>query len=423
MLHPTPTSDPNDPLNWAKWRKSLNFVLVLIYVFMTFVQLDIGFTAWAQYQTELGFTLSLLNSGAATNYASLAVGCIFLVPFVHKYGRRSLYIFSTLIQLVACIWSARTTTQGDLIGSSLLSGLGGALSETIVQISIADIFFVHNHAAMNGWYLFATLAGSYLGPISAGYIVDGQGWRWMWWWCAILFSINLGLIIIAFEESKYVTPGQGQQIGYQQNRGMGTTTMDTTETDPGMKPVHSHNEQRAESTRDLRTRSHVLIDHGVQKRTYRQRMAPITKTDDSLLRHLYQPAVILFRLPAVAYAAVTYGSLLAWSSILISIQATYLFRPPYSFSASGVGLMSLAPLVGSIPGIYIGGYLNDHSVLWLSRRNGGVFEPEMRLWMALPSAVICPAGILVFGLGLNNVRNPMTLTVSAIVLHYSGERS
>jgi hypothetical protein len=37
-----------------------------------------------------------------------------------------------------------------MIGSNLLSGLGGAVSETIAQITIADMFFVHHHAAMNG---------------------------------------------------------------------------------------------------------------------------------------------------------------------------------------------------------------------------------------------------------------------------------
>lgn len=31
VLHPTPTSDPDDPLNWSKFRKYMNFVLVCFY--------------------------------------------------------------------------------------------------------------------------------------------------------------------------------------------------------------------------------------------------------------------------------------------------------------------------------------------------------------------------------------------------------
>ncbi|PNY29218.1 MFS-type transporter [Tolypocladium capitatum] len=377
MLHPVPTSDPNDPLNWTAWRKAINFGLVSFYVLMTFVQLDIAFTAWEQYRTELDFSTGLLNASAAINSAGLAVGCIFFVPLVHKYGRRPLYLFSTALQLGSCVWYAVTYTKGDLVGSNLISGLGGAISETIVQVTIADLFFVHNHAAMNGWYLFATFVGAYLGPVASGYIVNSQGWRWIWWWCVILFSVNLVLVFFFFEESKYIPGIKGQE---------GT---------------ESNHTERAGEVRGERARTSIQIDHTINMKPYRERLAFVTKTDGSILQDFYQPVVLLFTFPAIAYTAMTYGSLLAWFAILLSVQATYLFNPPYNFTAAGVGLMNIAPFIGTIPAIFIGGYLNDKSILWLSRRNGGIYEPEMRLWLALPAAIITPAGILMFGLGLN----------------------
>ncbi|EXJ90707.1 hypothetical protein A1O1_03811 [Capronia coronata CBS 617.96] len=111
--------------------------------------------------------------------------------------------------LAACIWSAKTETRGDLIGSNLISGIGGAVSETIVQITIADLFFVHHHAAMNALYVLVTSIGAFLGPVAAGYVVDSQGWRWMFWWCVIFFAVTLVLVIFFFEESKYVAVLQG----------------------------------------------------------------------------------------------------------------------------------------------------------------------------------------------------------------------
>jgi hypothetical protein len=62
--------------------------------------------------------------------------------------------------------------------------------------------------------------------------------------------------------------------------------------------------------------------------------------------------------------------------------------------------MNIAPFIGTLPGVIIGGYLNDKSIVCLSRRNGGVYEPEMRLWLTLPCAIIGPAGILMLGVGL-----------------------
>ncbi|KAM0440038.1 hypothetical protein ACHAPT_001141 [Fusarium lateritium] len=393
ILYPTPSEDPNDPLNWTSLRKTVNFVLVSLYVLLTFVQLDIGFTAWEQYQSELGFSVDQLNGSAAVNYAGLAVGCIVFIPFAYKYGRRPVYLFSALLQFIGCIWFAVTQNRGDLYGSNLISGLGGAISETIAQMTIADLFFVHHHASMNGWYLFSTFTGAYLGPVASGYIVESQGWRWMWWWCVILFGINLVLILFLFEETKFTRVLTGSREDDESHTrpsdqdGRNTPTEDTQG-----KKVQL---ERVTSTAEL--------DSSYHNKSYRERLAWVTKTDGTMLHDFYEPVVVLFTFPAVAYTAITYGSLLAWFAILISTQSTYLFLPPYNFSAVGVGLMNLAPFVGSIPGVFFGGYLNDKSIVWLSKRNNGIYEPEMRLWLALPMAVITPAGILIFGLGLNSV--------------------
>ncbi|KAK5058915.1 hypothetical protein LTR84_011179 [Exophiala bonariae] len=412
ILHPIPTSDPNDPLNWATWRKALNFTIVCFYVFMTFVELDIGFVAWEAYQTELGFTVDLLNAGAAVNYAGLAIGCIFFIPLVHKYGRRPLYLFSTAVQLASVIWFAKTYTRGDLIGSNLISGLGGAISETIAQITIADIFFVHHHAQMNGWYLIATSAGAFLGPVASGYIVISQGWRWMFWWCVIFFSINLVIVIFFFEESKYIKV----LLGYNNNQPASVVEAGTAGRRETAERAASELAKQAETSQSLeRTRSEVFIDTSIPMKPYRERLALVTKTNGSIFHDFHQPVVLLFSFPAIAYCAITYGSLLAWFAVMTSVQATYLFSPPYNFSAAGVGLMNLAPFIGTIPGTIVGGWLNDKSIMWLSKRNRGIYEPEMRLWLALPSALITPAGILMFGLGLSSVSSPCGMTITPLV--------
>ena len=373
---------------------------------MTFVELDIGFTAWEDYETELGFTVNLLNSAAAINYAGLGAGCIVLVPLVHKYGRRPMYIWSTAVQLASVIWFARTQTKGDLIGSNIISGLGGAISETIVQITIADLFFVHHHAAMNAWYLLFTSAGAFLGPVASGYVVNSQGWRWMFWWCVIFFSIQLVLIIFFYEETKYVVVlgdhnGTGSTPTRQTRQDQGDTNDNS-----GLRLTPADAKQADSMPAAELEQVHTgdgHVDRTIRRKTYWERLALVTKTDGSILHDFYQPVVVLFSFPAIAYTAITYGSLLSWFAVMTSVQATYLFYPPYNFSAAGVGLMNLAPFIGTLPGTLVGGYLNDKSIIWLSKRNGGIYEPEMRLWLALPAAIFTPAGILLFGLGLNAV--------------------
>ena len=36
ILQPRPSRDPNDPLNWPRWQKRLNFGLVSFYAMMVF---------------------------------------------------------------------------------------------------------------------------------------------------------------------------------------------------------------------------------------------------------------------------------------------------------------------------------------------------------------------------------------------------
>lgn len=339
-------------------------------------------------ETQLGFSVDILNAGAAVNYGGLAIGCFFFIPLVHKYGRRPIYIVSSALQLASCIWQAEVQTVGGFITSNIISGLGGAISEIVVQITIADMFFVHQHATMNGWYVVFQAAGAFLGPVASGYIVDSQGWRWMWWWCVIFFGITLVCVIFLFEESKYVPVLTGESVPPHQ----------VTANEPEERKNKTPANDKTASPSVVASR--IATNAEIQPKTYWQRMAWITPTSESLWPHFYIPIVTLFTFPAVAYAAITYGSTLAWFAIMTSLQASYMLGPPYNFDAIGIGLMNIAPFVGAVLGFPCGGWLSDKSILWLSKKNRGIYEPEMRLWLALPLAVLGPASILMFGLGL-----------------------
>lgn len=157
------------------------------------------------------------------------------------------------------------------------------------------------------------------------------------------------------------------------------------------------------------------IRDDIPMRPYRERLALFTRTGSSfksVFRHTYQPFIILATFPGVAFVALVYGSLLAWLAIVLNVQATYFTLPPYNFSSSGVGLLNIPTLLGCILGGYFGGHFSDYTIKWLARRNGGLYEPEMRLWLAFPSIVITPAGYLMFGLSIAKVKEACTKMTS-----------
>lgn len=82
-------------------------------------------------------TWAELNITYAANTAGLAIGCIFFIPFAQKYGRRPVYIISTIITFGSSIWQAKLNTYGEMVATQVISGLSGAVSETLVQMTVS----------------------------------------------------------------------------------------------------------------------------------------------------------------------------------------------------------------------------------------------------------------------------------------------
>lgn len=195
---------------------------------------------------------------------------------------------------------------------------------------------------------------------------------------------------IFFEESKYVPILNSQEI----------TASSSRAHDPNPEGKDDLQKPNGTSNNQATPREPPRNDQRPRPNSYRQRLALYTKTDESLIPYFRHPVIAISTFPAVAYTAITYGTTLAWFAIFTSIQATYLIQPPYSFDATGVGLMNVAPFIGGVVGFFLGGYLSDRMIVLLSKRNGGIYEPEMRLWLALPIAITNPASLLMLGLGL-----------------------
>jgi MFS family permease len=132
----------------------------------------------------------------------------------------------------------------------------------------------------------------------------------------------------------------------------------------------------------------------------------------SILRSLHR-SIVLLKYPALPWAVLTFsipiavvrykdGTLTQILAMFITM-GVYMPEAPYYFTPTMIGLVHLAPLLGTIVGSILGGYVCDKCIAWLSRRTrDGIFEPEFRLFLVLPLFIFGPAGCLLFGFGLGN---------------------
>lgn len=226
-------------------------------------------------------------------------------------------------------------------------------------------------------------------------------------WAAIFLGVNFVLVLFFFEESTYTPTISGRPRGIsQESLNISNQSDAVANTIDTSKMKHTDGSGSNPGTGSIEVQSSLEQQGYYKLKPYSQRMAFITRSPSmpgDFKRHLYEPFIILITFPGVLYAALTYGALLSWYSVLSTVESEWFLDPPYNWDSAQIGLFNLAPFIGQMIGSVIGGPMNDWAIMWLAKRNNGVYEPEMRLWMSIPSIILCPLGILMFGIGLAHV--------------------
>lgn len=118
--------------------------------------------------------------------------------------------------------------------------------------------------------------------------------------------------------------------------------------------------------------------------------------NDSWLKVAVRP-FILFTYPSVLWSAAVYSCSVGWL-IVVSESVTVIYRQDYyHFSALQTGLMYISPFIGGVLGTAVAGKVSDVIVKAMARRNGGLYEPEFRLVMAIPITITTILGLMGYG--------------------------
>lgn len=118
---------------------------------------------------------------------------------------------------------------------------------------------------------------------------------------------------------------------------------------------------------------------------------------DKWLKVMVRP-FILFAYPSVLWSAAVYSCSIGWLMVICEIMAI-IYRDPtsYNFTSLQTGLVYISPFIGGILGTAVAGRVSDMVVRAMSSRNGGLYEPEFRLVMAIPITLATCTGLMGFG--------------------------
>lgn len=218
-------------------------------------------------------------------------------------------------------------------------------------------------------YNSALSAGVSFGIIISGLVTINHSWRAIYWvGCGLVGSL-LVVVVFFFPETAFLRSTSPNDL-------------------LGAQKYTEHVESR-ESEGLQRTQGYLQSLRFWSGQTY---------TDESFWRMFIRPFGLIL-LPPIFWAtivmSVTIGFLVAVTSNFASA-----FSEVYGFAAWQSGLCFIAGMLGCLLGTFAGGPFSDWVADALTKRNGGIREPEMRLPAIIPSVIAAPLALLLYGFGI-----------------------
>ncbi|KAL1997927.1 hypothetical protein VTN02DRAFT_415 [Thermoascus thermophilus] len=360
-LHPQPTSDPLDPLNWSRLRKHTILGIVMWKYFLFTYVTTTTVPSFPDIQAQFDLSYSQVNWTVAIPALGLAVGPLFWSSLSDIYGRRIVFIVGTVISLVSTIGAAVADTYGGYMAARFFQGFGVSPASTVGMAVVSDLFFEYERGQKLGLWVLAIDSGLLLGPTFGGFL-NVVSAAWINWFNALLFAALLVLELLFMPETLYPRNLMLQRMP----RLRGGTDIEKA----------GHEPSSAADVVDL-PRTKTLFFLNLQPVPGLRHPRPW----DSIVRFL-----LTFRLPVVVIGVLGYSFVWYWwvLSVITMLPAAYAQYTPLV-----QGLLFLGLLLGTLfAEIFCSGRLSDYIVARLAKRNNNVRVAEMRLWLAYPAIVL-----------------------------------
>lgn len=404
ILHPQPSDSPNDPLNWGKWTKLYQMILLCFVTGFTAATSNDAGSIQDTLNESYGISYDSMNVGAGVLFASIGLCTYILGPTSSLYGRKITYLICIILGLGGAIWFGRAKTSSDSIWSQLFVGASEGCAEATVQLSISDMYFSHQLSTTLTFYILSTSVGTYLGPLIAGFIVEYADYHWVGYTAAIIsFILILVLIFTQYETSFDRKAYYGKIDSLSTSSNEGFTKL---EKEKSTKKMSSTPRIDTVDSDGLKSTKHMYgTGAGEPRKCYWERVKLITLSSNLKGCGFKQYYTLLFMMlrvfwfPPVILSGILWGLQDAFLTFYLTTEDDQYYDPPWNYSNNGVALMNVPCAIGALIGCLYAGWFSDQVVMRIAHHRGGIHEAEDYLWMLITILIVDPIGLMIFAVG------------------------
>jgi MFS family permease len=225
------------------------------------------------------------------------VGPFLWIPLANVWGRRPVYLFTTLLGFGSALGSAYAKNFSQLIAARVFNGLWPA-AMALGPATVVDLFFYHQRGRAIGLFTVILTSGAHIAPIVGGLVGQYLGWRWTFKFAAILDGFMLLVIIFCLPETLYI-------------RDLSQLTRTASEREIAFSP-----------------------------KTYVSRLRLYSSFPELKLRwnQFVIPSLKMVQYPSVIFPALYYAAQYGFASILPAVTVASIFSEQFGWNTLEIGL-------------------------------------------------------------------------------------
>ncbi|KAK4550017.1 hypothetical protein LTR36_002984 [Oleoguttula mirabilis] len=368
VLAPQPSDDPNDPLNWSMAKK-VSIVAILMFGACIMPSCFGPMLSAGTAVIAIDLNTSIADVTILSGYQLLVAGCWgpFVSALSRRYGKRPQFLFASLMGLLGTIICSASKDYSTLRAGRVVQGFAFSAYESLIFSAIADLFYVHQRGLFTSIMSFTLAAVSNLTSVICGPITNNLGWHYLFHILVACLGFQLLLVLFFVPETAYE-----RDVSLE---------IDETATEAVMtEKLPSVSEKDTEIAHLETTRTQSSAGLPPQKKTFWQELAIFTgrHSDENIFTLIAAPILVNLNVAALWMVVMT-GAVSSFYVSQSFVAAQIFFYPPYNLTAAGVGYLFVGPFLGGLLGSAVLAVMMDPLILFCTKRNRGVYEPEFRL--------------------------------------------